>query len=183
MPYGLIVRLLGALAVVAAIAGAWFYVDRSCWSTACHKAVSRAEKAEGLMKEAQDRATHLALLWSESINNVEKVYVQQVEQRATRFADLHQRAADAVRRHSSGRIVLRGPAIGVMRDISREANAGHPTAPEVDQRPPEAVPPAAEVYIDAEGFVMSWEEAASAYADARDRHAACVAAYESLRKP
>jgi hypothetical protein len=43
--FGLIAYLIGAGVLVAALAGAWFAIDRNCWTTACQNAEAERDKA------------------------------------------------------------------------------------------------------------------------------------------
>ena len=184
----LLIRGAMALAVVAALWMVWHRVDNWC-NEACQSAQTETAEARtqiGLLhtqiRQAQERATALALLWAESINRVEVRYVEVARDRTNAAAGVRERAGRI--RHSTDpvRIVVPPDALGVLGDAAALANAEPPAAAEGDQRPAEAVPVAAGP---AETTLTDWlafaVDAAEAYREAADKHLACVSAYEAAR--
>lgn len=185
MPVWLIARLVAAAVVVATIVGAWLYVDRACWSTACHKQTARAEKAEGLLETARKRATDLAVLWAEGVKRTEAAYAAGVKSRDLEFAELKRRAADAFARGAAGAIRVNDDAARVLRDLSAAANAARPAAGEVGGTAAtvsDPSPVSGEQFITPEAFAEFYGDAAESYRDVYQRWEAAVEAYRALMK-
>ena len=172
-------RLLPALGILLALWFAWHKLDTWC-NGVCEDARAELSVAQGQIQAAQERATALALMWSEAINRVEVRYVELAGDRADAAANLRERAG-RIRSATSG-VSIRVPAdaVGVLGDVARLANDS--PAPAVDQGAAAPVPVATG---DADTTLAEWVdfavEAGAAYREAADKHAACVAAYDSLR--
>ena len=176
----ILVRLLPALAVAILAWYGWYRVDHWC-NTECRHYRTSADTLQQEKQQAQDRATALALLWSEAINRIEVRYVEMARTRSNAAARLRERAGRI--RFDSGGVGIRVPpaAVGLLDDAHRLAN--DPPAAGGDQSAPDPVPaPADTVEIDTTlaTWIATYLEAAIAYRDAADKHMACVAAYESL---
>ena len=172
-------RLIPILGILFAAWFAWRAVDGWC-NGACEDARAELVTAQAQIQEAQERATALALMWSEAINRVEVRYVELAGNRADAAANLRERAG-RIRPATAG-VSIRVPAdaVGVLGDVARFANDS--PAPAVDQGAAAPVPAPAR---DADTTLAEWisfaVEAGAAYREAADKHAACVAAYDSLR--
>lgn len=172
-------RLIPILGILFAAWFAWRAVDGWC-NGACEDARAELVTAQAQIQEAQERATALALMWSEAINRVEVRYVELAGDRADAAANLRERAG-RIRPATAG-VSIRVPAdaVGVLGDVARFANDS--PAPAVDQGAAAPVPGPAR---DADTTLTEWisfaVEAGAAYREAADKHAACVAAYDSLR--
>ena len=172
-------RLLPAIAILITVWIGWRAVDGWC-NGACKDARAELVTAQGQIQAAQERATALALMWSEAINRVEVRYVELAGNRADAAANLRERAG-RIRPATAG-VSIRVPAdaVGVLGDVARFANDS--PAPAVDQGAAAPVPAPAR---DADTTLAEWisfaVEAGAAYREAADKHAACVAAYDSLR--
>lgn len=176
----ILVRLLPALAVAILAWYGWYRVDHWC-NTECRHYRTSADTLQHEKQQAQERATALALLWSEAINRVEVRYVEVARTRSDAAARLRERAGRI--RLDGGGVGVRVPpaAVGLLDDAHRLAN--DPPAAGGDQSAPDPVPaPADTVAIDTTlaTWIATYLEAAIAYRDAADKHLACVAAYESL---
>ena len=173
-------RLLPILAGLALAWYGWHRVDNWC-NGACQSLRHEVQTLQQEKQQAQDRATALALLWSEAINRVEVRYVEVARTRSDAATRLRERAGRL--RLDGGGVGIRVPAaaVGLLDDASRLAN--DPAATGVDQGPPDPVPATSDaVAIDTTlaTWTATYLEAAIAYRDAADKHMACVAAYESL---
>ena len=176
----ILLRLLPALAVAALAWYGWHKVDHWC-NTECRYFRENAETLQHEKQQAQDRATALALLWSEAINRVEVRYVEMARTRSDAATRLRERAGRL--RLDGGGVGVRVPpaAVGLLDDAHRLAN--DPAATRGDQIPAAPVPAApneVEIETDLATWIATYLEAAIAYRDAADKHLACVAAYESL---
>ena len=175
----LIWRGLALLAVIAALYGAWYKVDNWC-NSACRDEAARAEVAEGLIAAAQERATALALLWAKAIDQVETAHVESRRISEHAAVQLRERARRITSRGDSGTIRVDPDAGRLLADSADFAN--RTPAAEVDSRPAEAVPDAAR-----DTTLAQWTEfaisAAEAYADARQKHQACVAWAAAITTP
>ena len=167
--------LLGA----ALLTGGWLYADRVCWSTACRQYRASADTLRAEKAAAQERATAMALLWAKAIDNVEVRYVEVARDRENAASGLRERARSIGLGTRGASIRLPPDAISLLGDIASFANDSAPAA--VDQKPPEAVSQPARDTSLADWLTFA-ADAADAYRDARDKHLACVAAYESLRE-
>ena len=79
---------LGALIVVGLfLYGLWFRVDHWC-NSQCRKVTIDAETAKASLRDAQERATALALLWAKAIEQVEIRYVDVRRDREATVAGL-----------------------------------------------------------------------------------------------
>ena len=173
-------RLLPILAGLALAWYGWHRVDNWC-NGACQSLRQEVQTLQQEKQQAQERATALALLWSEAINRIEVRYVEMARTRSNAAARLRERAGRI--RFDSGGVAIRVPpaAVGLLDDAHRLAN--DPPAAGGDQSAPDPVPaPADAVAIDTTlaTWIATYLEAAIAYRDAADKHMACVAAYESL---
>jgi hypothetical protein len=176
-------HIVGGIALAIFLAWAGYKVNHWC-NTACEDATARAVQAEGLIKEAQERATAIALLWSEAIQKVEVRYVEKAASNTLVFGSIRERAK-RVGPSSSGTIRLAPDARRVLDDASAAANAGHPAPAKVDNGPAQAVPAAAgdgETFITPQEFAVAWADAAAAYADVYYKWEAAVRAYQALQQ-
>jgi head-tail adaptor len=156
----------------------WWKADNWCNSACDEKArevavlQAHAAELEGVIKVAQERATALALLWADAVQKVEVRYVEVVKQRQSVFASIRERSG-RIRTAAAGIAVpVPADAAGVLADASRAANAASDSGEH--QGPAEAVPGAArDTTLDQ--WVEAWTDAAEAYADAKEKHSACVA--------
>lgn len=163
------------LAVLAAIYGAWWKVDHWC-NQACVEATARAVSAEETIVRAHERATFLANLWAEAIHKVEVKYVEVVKERIVRVESI---------RHAAGTIKPATDAIAVpvpadaSRVLTDSAHLANGTAPASgDRSPAEAVPETTDSTLT--DWITFAVDAAEAYADARQKHQACVAWANSI---
>lgn len=174
----LLLRVLPFIAAAAVAWYGWHRVDNWC-NSACTAQESRADQAAAAIKVAQERATWLALKWSEAINKTEVRYVEVVRERTASAAGLRERAGRIRPATDSVSVRVPADALRVLDDAAKLAN--NSAAPAVDQRPtapfPDAAGPAETTLSDWVAFAV---DAAEAYRDAADKHSACVAAYESL---
>ena len=168
------------LALVLAF-GVYWKANTWC-NKSCEAQTVKARTAEGKirtleaqLREAQERATALALLWSEQVDKTEAANALALKARQSTFTTLAGRA----------RLVPRGAAIrlpagawGVLHDASSAANAARPAA--VSEAPADPVS-AAPGAVDAADLTASWVAAAAAYADAYGQWQSCVQHYEALQ--
>lgn len=174
-------RLLPALGILLALWFAWHKLDTWC-NGVCEGARADLVVAQGQIQAAQERATALALLWSEAINRVEVRYVDLAGNRANAAAGIRERAGRI--RPATDRVSIRVPvdALGVLDSASRLANADAPAAAEGDKGTAAPVPDASGA---AETTLTDWVafavDAAESYREAADKHMACVNLYESAR--
>ena len=160
---------IGLAAVAGLVWGAWSAVNNWC-NGACRAATERADKADAAIVAAHDRATALALLWSEAIQRIEVRHVEVVKWRTRTFVEYRERAAGV---EVSGTITLSPGAVSVLSDSANSANDPGPTA--VGEGTAAPVPePAGDTATEAREWVEFAVEAAAAYADARDKWQACV---------
>lgn len=172
-------RLLPILGVLFAAWFAWHKIDNWC-NGACTDARAELATAQGQIQAAQERATALALLWSEAINRVEVRYVELAGNRADATAGIRERAGRI--RPSTSSVAIRVPidALGVLRDVAEFANDS--AAAEGSQGAAAPVPiPAGPAETSLADWVEFAIEAGAAYREAADKHQACVAAYDQLR--
>jgi hypothetical protein len=124
----------------------------------------------------------MVMRWAKAIQEVERVYVEKVVERESRFSAIRTRAG---RIGVAGGIRLNPDAIGVLRDTERAANSeAAPVAGGSAEAPapvPEAsggVAPDAIVTHDITTAAQEWitfaVDAAEEYKDARDKWQACV---------
>lgn len=169
-------HLIGLAVVAGLLWGAWSAVNGWC-NGACKVATERADEAwvrvkaaDDAIARAQERATALALLWSEAIQRVEVRHVEVVKWRTRTFVEYRERAAGA---EVSGTITLSPGAVSVLADSASAANDPGPAAGGEGTAAP--VPePAGDTATEAREWVEFAVEAAAAYADARDKWQACV---------
>lgn len=166
--------LLGA----ALLTGGWLYADRVCWSTACRHERASADTLRAEKVAAQERATAIALLWSKAIQNVEVRYVEVERKRQDAFGGIRDGAGRIRPATDSVRVRVPAGALRLLGDIAIAANDS--PAPSVDQRPAAPVPESARDTTLTEWIAFA-ADAGEAYREARDKHLACVNAYESLR--
>lgn len=184
----LVMYALLAAAAVAAAWALWWKVDHWC-NAACTDLQAVVARLEGEKKAAQERASAIAVMWADGLNKVEVRYVEVERAVRNTFAGLRDRTR-GVSADSSGGIRLGSRAVELLDDAHRAANAGDPSAPQVDHRPAEAVPVApsdetssatGDVILTPEAFAALYVDAAEAYRDAYEKWKAAVAAYEELR--
>lgn len=174
-------RLIPILGILFAAWFAWRAVDGWC-NGACEDARAELVTAQAQIQEAQERATALALMWSEAINRVEVRYVELAGDRADAAANLRERAGRI--RPATDRVSIRvsADALGVLDSAGRLANADAPAAAEGDKGTAAPVPDASGA---AETTLTDWVafavDAAESYREAADKHMACVNLYESAR--
>jgi hypothetical protein len=175
--------VLGALFV--ALVAWWGYRVANSWCNgACEDAreelaavtLERDGLLEGI-KAAQDRASALAVLWADAIQRVEVRYVEATRESSALFAGLRERAGRIRPATSTVSVPVPAGALGVLIDAHRSANGGQdPAAAGGDRGAPEAVPEAAGGAVThLDEWVTFATDAAEAYADARQKHLACVA--------
>ena len=173
-------RILPAIGLTLLAWFAWHKVDSTCWSSACREVSSELQQSKQALLQAHERATALALLWSEAINRVEVKYVEVARDRAVAVQGLRERAGRIRSSTDRAHLVVSPDALRVLGDAASIANDTAP--PAGDSGPGQAVPDAAGP---AETTLTDWLEfainAAEAYRDAEDKHLACVAAYEAIR--
>ena len=172
-------RLLPALGILLALWFAWHKIDNWC-NGACSDARAELATAQGQIQAAQERATALALLWSEAINRVEVRYVELAGNRADATAGIRERAGRIRPSTSSVSVRVPADALGVLRDVAEFANDS--AAPEGSQGAAAPVPiPAGPAETSLADWVEFAIEAGAAYREAADKHHACVSAYDQLR--
>jgi len=165
---GLLPYIIGGIAIASLAGWLWWRADHWC-NGACVREQERAVKAENAIAAAQERATALALLWSQAIQKVEVRYVEVVRERETKFAGIRERAG---RINVAGGIRLSPDAVGVLADSAATAN--NSAAPVESEGTTQAVPESPRD-TSAEEWVRFAVDAADAYADAREKWASCVA--------
>lgn len=171
IPLGIVPYIIGAIAVVA-------LVGTVAWKWSAFKEGLREEgraevRAEWQAERAQLIAARDAMImrWAKAIQEVERVYVEKVVERGSRFGAIRSRVDGA---SASGGIRLGADAVGVLSDATRAANSESPAAPEVGNGPAAAVPESTGDTT-AQEWVAFAVDAAEAYRDARDKWQACVA--------
>jgi hypothetical protein len=179
--------IIGAVVIGGAVWTIWSSVNNWC-NGACRdareerdEAIAESVQLHGVIKAAQERATALALLWSEAINKVEVRYVQVERDRRAAFAGVRERAGSIRVDTSRVLVPVTAPVIGVLRDAERAANGGSPAAPREGEGSPAPVPETARDTTLAE-WVQFAIDAAEAYREAYDKWQAAVQAYESVRE-
>ena len=141
-----------------------------CNDTCIEVTQQRDELAEE-KRQAQERATHLALAWAAEVEKAERVNHELAKERARAFGALVDRAKDVASRAPGGRgTVLADDVARLLVDASNEANASRPAAER------EAVPAPVSDNWETWGVL-----AAQAYADAVGQHRACVDFYIGLQ--
>jgi hypothetical protein len=170
--------IIGGIAV-ASLAG-WLW-----WQWSGYKEGLREEgRAEVRVEWQAERAQLIAardamvMRWAKAIQEVERVYVEKVVERESRFSAIRTRAG---RITVGGGIRLDPDAIGLLRDVASTANSETSAAPSGGAEAPAPVPEtsgsvtAAEVTTTAQEWVTFAVDAAEAYKDAHDKWQACVA--------
>jgi len=165
---GLLPYIIGGILVASLAGWLWWRAQHWC-NVVCEEATERAAVADAKLVEAQNRATHLALLWADAVQRVERVYVEKVVERETKFAGIRERAG---RINVAGGIRLSPDAVGVLADSAATAN--NSAAPGASEGTTQAVPESPRD-TSAEEWVRFAVDAADAYADAREKWASCVA--------
>jgi hypothetical protein len=165
IPWLLRLGMLVAFAVV--LASLWWQINGWC-NAACRIAEERATLAEETIKVAQARASALALLWARAIEHVETRYVEKVVIRERDFAGLRERAGKI---NSDVLVPMSVPELVILRDAAALAGT--------DSAPP-AADSGASQGVPATAWTQFAIDAADAYADARDKHASCVAWANSI---
>ena len=179
----LLLPILGRLLPIVGMAllawFAWHKVDNWC-NSACEAKSLQLSEATAALQQAHERATALALLWSEAINRVEVRYVEVARDRVVAVQGLRERAGRIRSDTDRAHLVVSRDALGVLGDAANIANNTAP--PGGDSGAGQAVSAPAGP---AETTLTDWLEfainAAEAYRDAEDKHLACVAAYEAIR--
>lgn len=169
-------HLIGLAVVAGLLWGAWSAANGWC-NGACRVATERADKADAAIVMAHERATALALLWSEAIHRVEVKYVETVKWRTRTQIEYRERAASA---EVSGTITLSPGAVSVLADSASAANDPGP-APSGEGASAPVPIPAGDTATDAREWVEFAVEAAAAYAEVRDKWMACVAWADSIK--
>lgn len=176
--------LLGVLFVALVAWWGWRVANGWC-NGACQDAreevVALTADRDGLLagiKAAQDRASALAVLWADAIQKVEVRYVEAKRESTTVFAGLRERAGKIRESTARVRVPVPADALGVLADAHRSANGSQDPAPAGgDSGASEAVsaPAGGQVDTGLDEWVAFAAAAAEAYADARQKHLACVA--------
>jgi hypothetical protein len=162
--------IIGAVAVAGTVYAGYRWYHGLC-NDRCRIAEERATLAEEAIQVAQARATHLALLWANAINHVEVRYVEVVKERIVRVEAIRESAGKI--KPATDAVVVPVPA-DASRVLSDSAHLANGTAPASgDSSPAQAVPETTDSTL-TEWITFS-VEAAAAYADAREKHQACVA--------
>jgi hypothetical protein len=159
--------ILGALALAGTLYAGYRWYHNLC-NDRCRIAEQRATLAEEAIKAAQARASHLALLWADAIQRVERVYVERQVERSRQFSNLRERAGAI---SNEILVPIPVPHLHILRDAAALAGTDS-AAPQGDSGASEAVP--------ASAWTAFAIDAAAAYADARDKHQACVAWANSI---
>jgi hypothetical protein len=161
--------IIGAAVVSAAAYTAWYKVDHWC-NSACGEQQEKAAVAEQAIEAARERATALALLWADAIHKVEVRYVEVVKERVVRVESIRERAGKI--KPATDAVAIPVPA-DASRLLSDSANLANDTAPASGDSSP-----AAPVPETTDSTLTEWitfaVDAAEAYADARQKHQACV---------
>lgn len=175
---------LGALFVSLVAWWGWRIANNWC-NGACRDAraevVALTEERDGLaagIKAAQERASALALLWADAVQRVEVRYAEAKRESGTLFAGLRERAGKIREGTAAVRVPIPAGALSVLADAHRGANGGQdPATAGGDSGASAPVPeaPGGEVVTGLDEWVAFATEAAEAYADARQKHLACVA--------
>lgn len=175
---------LGVLFVALVTWWGWRIANSWC-NGACQDAreevAALTVERDGLLagiKAAQDRASALAVLWADAIQKVEVRYVEAKRESTQLFAGLRERAGRIREGTAAVRVPVPAGALSVLADAHRGANGGQdPAAAGGDSGAPAPVPAPAggEVVTGLDEWVAFATEAAEAYADARQKHLACVA--------
>lgn len=175
----LIIYALIAAAVGGAIYGAYRHVENWC-NDACKAQTERADTLQAEKKQAQDRATALALKWAEQVDKTEVAAKARREANDVTFASLKNRARSLPVR---GTLTLGRDTQRLLLDASRAANAATPAAKPYEGA--DAVPAPSEsasvIVIDERDLANSWIDAGLAYKDAVDLFHACRDHYTGLQ--
>jgi len=159
---------------IASLAG-WLW-----WQWSGYKEGLREEgRAEVRVEWQAERAQLIAardamvMRWARAIQEVERVYVEKVAERESRFSAIRTRAG---RIGVGGGIRLSDGAVGVLRDTERTANSEAAPAPSGGAEAPAPVPETPwDVDTTAQQWITFAVDAAEAYKDARDKWQACTA--------
>lgn len=175
-------RLIPVLGMMLLAWFAWHKVDNWC-NSACQAQSQQLAEANSALQQAHERATALALLWSEAINKVEVRYVEVARDRAVAVQGLRERAGRIRPSTDPVRVRVPADALGVLGDAARLANSPEPAAAAgSDQVAAAPVPgPAGPADTTLSEWISFAVDAAEAYREASDKHQACVAAYEAAR--
>jgi hypothetical protein len=165
--------LIGGIAVASLAGWVWWQANSWC-NRACREYRDEATLAQAQLGVARERATALALLWSEAIQRVETRYVEFVKWRTQTFVEIRERPY-----HAEGSITLGPDARGVLADSASAANSAGP--PASGEGSPQAVPEAAGSVTTAQEWITFATDAAEAYADAREKWLACVSWADSIK--
>jgi hypothetical protein len=139
-------------------------------------AFARAETAEADLHAAEQRAAALALLWQGAVEKAGADVQRQKEIDDANFAKLQARA-DALAQHD---VVVSAALAGLLRDVSRAANAARAATGHSDAAP--TVPYRTGSVAYAERAIARFiVQAGHAYADAYGKWQACVTTYNALR--
>ena len=181
--------LVGGIAAAAIAGWLWWKADHWCNSVCrtqtdiAQAAILRVGTLETAIAEAQQRATDLALLWSESINRERIKYVETIKWQTRTFTIYRDRAGSV---GVSGSIRLAPDARLLLGDAARSASeaAGGAAPAAGDSKPDAPVPEAAgePVETSAQEWV-SWSVAVAEWAaEANAKHQGCVVAYGKIRE-
>ena len=174
---GIAPYIIGAFAVVA-------LVGTVAWKWNSFKESLREEGRAEVRVEWQAERTALVaardamvMRWAKAVQEVERVYVEKVVERESRFGAIRSRAAGA---SVSGAIRLSPGAVGVLRESASAANGeSAPVAGEGAGAAPPVPEPAGDTT--AQEWIAFAVDAAEAYADAREKWQACVAWSGAIR--
>lgn len=167
-------HLIGGLVLGALVW--WAYSTVTTWyhglcNNRCEAAEQRALTAESAIEAAQARATFLALKWAEAIQKVEVRYIEVVKTRTIRVESVRESAGKIKDATDAVPVPVPGDARRVLEDVERIAN--DTPAASGDSQPSQAVPEAADSTLT--DWIAFSIAAGEAYADAREKHQACVA--------
>jgi hypothetical protein len=176
-----------ALAVSAAIYGVWRSVNGWC-NGACVEAreerdaaTAEGERLAGLIKAAQERATALALMWSEAVQRVEVRYVERAATRSTEFAGIRERAGRIAHAEIAIPVPLSADVVRLLNDVHAAANdaGAGPAAGAGDEGA--ALPGAARIVPVGE-WVRIYEAGGEAFRDTDDARLECIERYNAVRE-
>jgi hypothetical protein len=181
--------IIGGVAVAMLAGYVWWKADHWC-NAACETQTDIAQAAtlrvgdlETAIAAAQQRATDLALLWSEAIQHERVKYIETVKWQTRVFTQYRERTTSV---GASGSIRLSDDARVLLGDAARSSGQGGASAaPAAGDRPadaPVAAPAGGEVDTSAQEWV-AWSVAVAEWAsEARAKHAFCVEAYGKIRE-
>lgn len=180
--------IIGGIAAAALAGWLWWRVDHWCNSECstqkdiAQAATLRVGDLETAIAAAQQRATDLALLWSEAIQHERVKYIETVKWQTRVFTQYRERTTSV---GASGSIRLSDDARVLLGDVARASGQGGASAaPAAGDRAADAPAPApagGEVETSAQEWV-AWSVAVAEWAsEARAKHQFCVEAYGKIR--